>query len=325
MDTGTEKGAADIPTQRDRDPADIEKRSAREASSIDAKHLASFGAVGLALFALLKTYAAAEFSLTTAAALITAAPVNVLLDSIVSYSYEFFPLLALAAIAWAWADFRRTRAWGIANWIAVVIALLALIVSPVRELLISAAPLAFLVALSCGGTWLEKRWTRRGALVALVLRALAVTRKWVALYFLLAVAFVIFHTLTDVWLPAEAVVYQQGTDCNVTIGNSVRESDNKRLTIAEASGCKMVVGHVLNDDGNWISLVRADDRGLMRIQSSSVRYRELCHVSGAQPNGQRPLLWVFEGRQYKSSNTSCTILVGNIYGADLDPGSLPTS
>jgi ABC-type enterochelin transport system permease subunit len=69
--------------------------------------IASIGAVLLALFTLTKAYAAAKFSLTTASALLTTAPFNVLLGSLTAYSYSVFPLLSLLTLSWAIWLFRR--------------------------------------------------------------------------------------------------------------------------------------------------------------------------------------------------------------------------
>src|SRR4051794_28234518 len=81
----------------------VPDRPTRE--TFDLQHAAAYGAVALLLFSLLKAYASANFSLTTAAALLTTAPINVLLGTMVSYSYQVFPLLfigfgGLAALMW---------------------------------------------------------------------------------------------------------------------------------------------------------------------------------------------------------------------------------
>src|SRR4051794_28717534 len=56
-----------------------------------ATNLAAAGAVLLTGFALTKAYAVGHFSLTTGAALLTAAPVAVLLGSLMSYAYWGVP------------------------------------------------------------------------------------------------------------------------------------------------------------------------------------------------------------------------------------------
>jgi hypothetical protein len=315
-----------IPAQR----GEGERPSSRESpaaktSPIELQHAATLGAAGLALFTLFKAYAAAKFSLTTAAALLTTAPLNVLLGTMVSYSYEIFPLLFLAAVAWVWHHYRQNRVWIPAHWIALLIAFLALLVSPWPYLWPSTTAFLILLSLSAAARWLAARsGSQQAGRTRWLISPLLATRVWVAVFFVVAGGLVIVRTLTNVWLPVEVVVYQQGIDCNVKIGHVVRASDNKQFTTADAYGCRMAVGNVLNDQGDWTTLVRADDRGLLRLRSTDVRYRELCHLSGVQLKGERPLLFVILRQPYVSPNTSCQILTGNIRGADLDPGSLPS-
>jgi hypothetical protein len=327
-----------IPTQRDDVDADVdadadadadvaqdvEERPAAEGGGFDLQNAATIGAVGLALFTLLKAYAAAKFSLTTAAALLTTAPLSVFLGTMVSYSYQIFPLLALAAVTWLRYDHARSRVWGPANWAALVVAVLALLVSPWRYLVLSAGVLGSLVLLCELGRWLlDRRGKDLAECTKRVIRALTTTSTWIAVFFVAAGVFVILRTLTNVWLPVEVVVYQQGADCTARISHVVRPADNKQLTSGAAEGCRATVGHVLDDEGDWTTIVRAEDRGLVRIPSGDVRYRELCHLSGVQPTGERPLLWVLSRQPYRSPNTSCDLLARNMQGAELDPGSLP--
>jgi hypothetical protein len=320
--TGDTGGGAD----RDGQP-----RAKAGTGSLDLQQMTTIGGIALVLFTLLKAYAAAKFSLTTAAALLTTAPLNVFLGTMVSYSYAIFPLLALGALAWTWHSY-RTRGWTALNRIAVFVAVIALLVSPWSYLWPPAVALGVLVlarwAMGRFATRLAARRTAEGRAQQGGTAQRRGTRlpsgnRLVELFFLAAATWVILRSLTNLWLPVEVLVYQEGTECTMSVEHVVRTGDNKQLTVAETDGCRVTVGHVLSVEDTWATVVRADDRGLVKLPADSIRYRELCHLTGVQPESQRPLLWVLYGRSYWSPNTSCGNLVHNLHGAELDRGSLP--
>lgn len=95
-----------------------EPRKATHGRPMDPELAAPLAVAALIVFTLLKAYAAANFSLTTAGALLTTAPINVFLGTLESYSYDVFPLIGLAALTWALIGFRAhgwdhwRTAWG---------------------------------------------------------------------------------------------------------------------------------------------------------------------------------------------------------------------
>ncbi len=111
---------SDLPEEPTRDPA---------GHGFVASHAASIGAVALALFALVKAYAAANFSLTTTSALLTTAPLGVLLGTLASYSYQIFPLLGLAGVAWV-ASIYRASGWTPICTAVAGFSVLAFLISP---------------------------------------------------------------------------------------------------------------------------------------------------------------------------------------------------
>jgi hypothetical protein len=239
------------------------------------------------IFALMKVYAAAGYSLTTASALLTTAPLNVLLGSLVSFSYELFPLLALGALAWL-AHLVRSHGWSIDCTALAGFSVLAVLLSPWADLW---PPVLVLAGIFLLHTVLVRLFRIRVANWRLL-------SNLVGGFFVVMALKMIVTTLPHLWLPVEVI------------------------SITADSGPRIVVGHVLTTDSEWTSIVRAGDKALMRIPSSTVKNRKLCHLSGVQPNGRRPLLWVILDRRYESPNRSCTKEVSDIPGL-LEPGSLP--
>ncbi|WP_157441644.1 hypothetical protein [Actinoplanes awajinensis] len=299
----------------------------------DLQHAATYGAVALIAFTMLKAYAAAYFSLTTAAALLTTAPINVFLGSMVSYSYQLFPLLALALVVYALHQW-RTGGPPFVIMLALGVAVVAVGASPWpylwQETLIVAGIMLGLFALSTVGDallMLRKPAPARPRAAGAVRQAAArhwrrlITFRMVLPTFLIMVLAILLQTMTNLWLPVEVVVYEQGPRCAMTIGAT--DFAGRPVTLLDAPGCRQIVGHVLSDAEPWTTVVTAGDRRLRRIPTAGIRYRELCHLNRVQPSGRRPLLWVIEHRGYASPNLSCKRLSENVKRATLDPGSLP--
>ncbi|HYB88703.1 MAG TPA: hypothetical protein VEC76_17795 [Streptosporangiaceae bacterium] len=87
-----------------------------------------------------------------------------------------------------------------------------------------------------------KRWQKRGTLLILI-PCLAV--------FLYIACVTSWRVMYDVWLPHEAVTLQSG---------------------------RVEVGYVLNDNGNWISILRSGQRRLVRYRETQVEKRVLCQL-----------------------------------------------
>jgi hypothetical protein len=267
-----------------------------------ATNLAAAGAVLLTGFALTKAYAVADFSLTTGAALLTAAPVAVLLGSLMSYAYWVFPLVSAAT---SWAGFRIWKAEG---WSGQAITLLGVAVftallSPARPLLtIALALTGFVLVFRLPALAADRRAERR-----LPRRTWLRPLAWIAhrklfsiqLFFLVAAFWVLLTSLTEPWIPIEIITFH----------------DN--------GGQHLILGNVLAADDTWTTILRAGDRGLSRIKSDDVLTRQLCHLTGSQPPGQAPLLWTIAGRSYNSPNHSCARLVKEESAVPVISGSFP--
>jgi len=283
---------------------DAQERTAGENVSLlqDAAHLSIVGAVLLTAFALVKSYAVGHFSLTTGAALLTTAPLTVLLGSLMSYAYWILPLAALALLYGAVRARRRSGAW---NWEGVAmlgLAALAALLSPIRPLVTcSLAFLAFLTVaraprVAAGGTdpdTQDHRFPWRSRWASLTRSPLLST----PVFFVIAVLWIVVSSLTRPWTPVELVGFQEGSEQ------------------------RLVIGNVLSADGEWTTVMRAGDRGLTRIRSEDVVSRRLCHLVGAQAPGQAPLLWELQDRPYESPNRSCRKLADQQSDRQLTAGS----
>ena len=69
-------------------------------ATIVSENFTFISAVAVTTFVTLRAYGAARFSLTTASALITTAPLSVLFGTITSYAYAVLPLLCIVGAAW---------------------------------------------------------------------------------------------------------------------------------------------------------------------------------------------------------------------------------
>jgi hypothetical protein len=259
-------------------------------------HFVPIGGVALGIFVLVKCYAAAGYSLTTAAALLTSAPLTVLLGTLTSYDYQLFPLLGLAALSWTLMIW-RAAGWSIWCTVAAALSVLALLLSPPANLWLPTAALLLLT----GARVAVRKWAagrEHGRLASRIRRRPPTAAGTVTAFFVVAAGVMILSTLTNIWVPVETIA-------------------------AEDSGSTIVVvGHVLSSDEQWTTIVRAKDRGLMHIRTGRVLSRNLCHINGAQPKGRRPLLSFVTRTPYKSPNTTCRKVVASIPNARLYPGSL---
>ena len=282
---------------------------AKSSVALLSEHLTYVAALALFLFALAKTYAVANFSLTTAGALLTTAPLAVFLGTVTSYEYFFFPILALACgcvtvLVWRREGFNAVAAG------AGAVAVIAVLLSPVYDLVLVGG--TFLLFFIVHRFALRRRgvdgpdarprqgvlgWPRRAghALVSFF----SSLRSTVVVCVAGLVGAGILLTITNPWLPAEVMQVDQGSQSYA------------------------VVGFMVNTDSRWTTTMRAEDRGLSRILTDDIAVRRLCHLSGAQPSGQRPLLWVLTRRPYHSPNLSCLHEFEQLSTSDLACGSLP--
>jgi hypothetical protein len=223
------------------------------SSFVDTKTLTTT----LILFSLvtLKVLAVVNFNPTEALALIGAAgPIAVVIGSIVASIYTLLPsaiFLILAAV-FAYGARRGVRFKDLDRDILRGIGALVLGLFALSVFVIPAA--AFLTI-----------FFTATAVFLLSNYFLSPSRSSVDLilsYVLLAIGVIGIITYligSSMWLPAEKITLQ----------------DQSSVT---------VIAYVLDDDGNWSSLLRESDRTIVRITTESIEHRAICRVSSYYQN-----------------------------------------
>jgi hypothetical protein len=259
------------------------------------QHAAQLGAVAIAVFLLMKTYSVSQYSLTTASALLTSAPLAVVLGTLTSYEYAMWPLLSVASGTAATVLWRR-EGWSVSFLLTTGLSVAAALLSPPGYL---AVGVLLLLAVCIG----------QAALVRLTRERSEKWRRWVpsrpaavssALIAVTLAALV--YSLPNAWLPAELVVFHGA-------------NDERRA----------VVGHVMSSDDGWLTVLRGGDRGLTRLRSEDLVTRRVCHLAGAQSKAKSPLILVLQRKPYASPNLGCRSLLASLPQAALIEGSFPDS
>lgn len=268
-----------------------------------ARHGVSTAAAALGVFLLAKCFAASNFSTTTASALLTAAPVGVLLGTLTSTEYFLWPWLAAAAAGViAWYIYVTPNAPSrIVPLAATAVFVLACFLSVPAYLGIALGIAALIIASSA--LWSSQRfagpkgrfwsWRARLALRHTHIRpdrgpvppgqafgfAFGIPLAALGLGFLLI-------TLSDLWLPSDGIIFRgpQGSK-------------------------RVVVGHVIEESSAWTTVLRAGDRRLERVPSKDVLYRRICVIQdSADSDRPETLMALFLGDS-PSSDRSCADVV----------------
>jgi hypothetical protein len=232
----------------------------------------------LILLLLVKVYGVAHYSLTTATALVTAAPLSVLLGTLALYEYAVMAALAATALLWTISLFfteeRDLRKWAP---LALVLGIFTALVTPLFYL----------------------RWA--GAAFALVLLAWLPLRHRIALsaiaaYVAAAVAagFVLV-TVSNPWLPAEVVMLRQPIQASPRLS-----ATSSILTV-----------FVISEDNGWETMLVDNDRYLVWLPAADVESRIICHQNNQLGQGRTFYQWII-GQPYTSPNVSCDPLVATL-------------
>jgi hypothetical protein len=240
------------------------------------------GTVLLTALTLLKAYAVAHFSLTTAGALLSSAPLAVLLGSTVQYLYVLLPLAAVGCLSAAAFSLFTTPKWQLWQGPAVVAAVAASLFSPWHFLwLIASSAAVVSVLLSAVGYV----WSRHGGRRDFYRSAAKPTAVTFA-----TVVFALMFVLTadKAWLPAEAI--------------SLRE--DALVLPVKGARARLVVGYVMTADAAGTTILVSDGRYVLHVPPGQVLHRDICH-SEDQLAGRRPLYYAFKHRPYSSPNISC--------------------
>jgi hypothetical protein len=247
-----------------------------------------------ALFVLLKAFAVSNYSLTTTGALITTAPLTVLLGSLASYLYLMLAVMALMLPVWLYRNMAELNRYVLV--IGAVVAVVSIMFVPVPDarsakpllqILLYALAVAAALALLFGALARSRMFAqiqpRRGALPALLLG--------------LGLGLLVVPTLARPWVPAEVLVLREtGVPADM------------HLRDGEMVLSKYPIVYVLSDSGGWTSALDAETRLLVRVPSSNVAARMVCHHSSQLPG--TGTLWLYLNRKsYRSPNASCETLI----------------
>jgi hypothetical protein len=272
------------------------------------------------LYLLLKAFVVAQYSLTTAGALVVAAPLTVLVGTVTSYLNLTVLLTAIGA---AWWLFRRRKATPTSvasddrknlDAIAFGVLVMSILFLPwpfsvayFQEALLS----AILYVLGAGAAVLAARYAARKA------------RRWKRLRWLaeiftpgraaaLFIVLLLIPTLSKPWVPAEVLVLRS----SIAIQDSHLENGKLQRS-------RYPVVYVLSEGARWTTVLDAKTRILLRLPTDSVAHRQVCRVEG-QPPGSVPVWAFIAGVRYHSPNTMCHTLVRE-HATRLDPLIPPES
>ena len=255
--------------------ADGAELAAAEPVALEWATIAKVAPAVLILLLLVKVYGVAHYSLTTATALVTAAPLSVLLGTLALYEYAVMAALAATALLWTVSLFftekRELRKWAP---LALVLGIFAALVTPLFYLRWAGAAFALVLIV-----WLPLR--NRIALSAVAAYVGAVV----------AAGFVLV-TISSPWLPAEVVMFRQ------PIQASPRHS---------ATSSVLTV-FVISEDNGWDTMLIDNDRYLVWLPAADVESRTICHQDTQLGQGQTFYQWIM-GQPYNSPNVSCDPLV----------------
>lgn len=240
----------------------------------------------IVLLLLVKAFGVAHFSITTTLMLVTAAPLTVVLGTLASYGYMMSAIATLFALAWLWSLIATRRANpGRDIWVPVALAILvaSVLLTPWDywwKVLVGAALPLLLV-------WM---WTRF---------AKVPLRRFPS--FLLATGYTaalitgfLMYTLDKPWQSAEVVTF------------------TKPLAIDPHGNPPVpnLTGYVIDTANGWVTILDAKTRAIVRVKNDQVQARQICHESG-QLAGDRPILYLLEGKPYRSPNLACFRLSNN--------------
>lgn len=280
---------------------------------------------GLAiLYLLLKAFVVANYSLTTAGALIVAAPLAVLVGTVTAYLNLAFLLIMVATAAWLFRrragtpqspadpETKNIEAMAVGLLLASTLFLpWPFSISYFRDGILGALVYILAIGGLAVALWATSRMARRRMLgssrsgldrVATWLAWLFTPRHIIAA----SVVFLLLPTLNRPWVPAEVLVLRNA----VAIQDS--HLDDGRLRRS-----RYPVVYVLAQDGEWLTVLDADTRILLRLPIEEVAHRQVCRHR-EQPPGSVPIWSYLTGFRYDSPNTMCHTLV-NDHDELLDP------
>jgi hypothetical protein len=285
--------------------------------------VATLAPVLLILLLLVKVYGVARFSLTTATALVTAAPLSVLIGTLALYQYASMAIVAagslLLSIAWYWHLYPNAGASGsffaVPKRMTLSCRIRFALRHPLKGCRIALihfkgllrgrgsmrhlVPLTVLLMLFSVLLTPPYYLIRAGIASAAVLILWSFLRRKVSLPALAAYAAVaalvisLILTLETPWVPAEAVSLRHPIFIGLSSKHKVMMS-------------QYPVAFVVSDENGWTTILVDKDRYLAWVRDSDIASRTICHLAGQLGSGQVIYL-VLRHQRYTSPNVGCPV------------------
>ncbi|GIE95663.1 hypothetical protein [Paractinoplanes rishiriensis] len=268
------------------------------AGRVSTREVLAVGSALLLLLFLIKIYGVAHYSLTTTTGLLAATPVQVALGTVTIYAYYVLPAVALGAV---WFAVRYRARIQPALWpLVIIVVVVTALASPFTYLKRGLA----VVLLAIGVEMVVRRYRRRWARSTdeQVVRRRQTLAGWQGLSVVYlgtaALAFQFMHSLDAPWVSAQAFLLNTPA---VSYTQRMTDDRNQLRVVPESR----FVGYPIAETEEWVTVLHADTRYLMRIPQSAVDTRLTCHHEDDQLAGGRPLLEAVQGNDYNSPNLDC--------------------
>ena len=308
---------------------------------VDASTLGRVTSLLLGFLLLVKVYGVAGFSLTTATALLTAAPLSVLVGVIALYQYAFMALVAagslLLSIAWFWflyperyprprrrlADSLRVAMRRSMGFIKAVIAgFVDLMRSPrtsLRRYLNAARRSMGFVLTRCLNALRGRGELRRWVPFTLVLTLFSAALtplfylRWsvISIPVVLLIYFVARRKVSLPMLTAYLAAFVVAGSILLTISRPwlpaevVNFKDSVVVNPQTGEMSQNPIVFVVSQGNGWTSMLVNYDRYLLVVRDSTILQRRICHLAGQLGSGQT-LYQRIRGEPYYSPNLDCT-------------------
>jgi hypothetical protein len=266
--------------------------------SIDFKTVMSFLLFLLLLF---KVYGVAGFSLTTSTALITAAPLSVLIGTIALYAYAFIAFLTLFLL-WLLTLGIRGLNKDCHRFAPLIFALMILsaLLTPwlylIDVLICTVLPLSIALMIY----WVVHRRRNKGErqdspgdspLSRLVVPQ--VVRTIVLTFVLLELMVFVLATLSKPWVPAQVVTLDRAIYANPVHPPKSNISKTLRPVV-----------FITSEANGQVTMLMDENRYLVSVPEEVVTWRTTCHLND-QFSGTLPWVESMFGQRYKPHNISC--------------------
>nr|BFE72640.1 hypothetical protein GCM10020092_059410 [Actinoplanes digitatis] len=129
-----------------------------------------------------------------------------------------------------------------------------------------------------------------------------------------ALAFQFMHSLDAPWVSAQAFLLNTAA---VPATQQMTVDRNQLRVVPE----RLFYGYPIAETEEWVTVLHAETRYVMRIPQSAIDTRLTCHNEDDQLTGDQPLLEALKGNQYNSPNLDCRKVLE--YLATKAPGQPP--